>query len=125
MLRRDSERLLDTAASLAEGAPDHPASRWGLGVLAPAVLGLHALGWLWEGRAPFLMGRPLRWTEIRGAEAVCLAVAALAGAAFLHAHFFWTPHPRFHGYGDLGKIVSLTGFVAALCGLVWFGLIAG
>ncbi|NNJ25126.1 hypothetical protein LzC2_11890 [Planctomycetes bacterium LzC2] len=123
MLRRDSERFVDAVESLGEEAPDHPVSRWIAGALTPSILGLHAVQWLWAGRAPFVAGRPLRWTELHGAEAACLAGAALAGAAFLHAHFFWTPHPHYHGYGALGKLASLVGFIAALAGFVWYGFL--
>lgn len=123
MLRRDSERLVETVESLADSAPDHPVSRGVFGAILPAILALHGVRGLWKGRMPFVGGRPLRWLELHGAEALCLAAAALAAAAFLHAHFFWTPHPRFHGYGALGKIAGLLAFVAAAAGFVWFGLI--
>ncbi len=100
LLRTQNEDLLETAAALGESADENPISRWVKGVIFP-VVPLLVSGF-------FALRALMRWMELdvvnspARRELIFLAGFSLLFfnvAMFMHAHFFWTPHPRWHIVG--------------------------
>ena len=52
-----------------------------------------------------------------GASAVAIGVTFVAISSLLHFHFFWSWRQKFHGYAQLGKVLSLLGMAG---GIIYF-----
>ena len=113
-LRWEKEALLNAAESLSETADTDPRSRWIAGVgfaLLPAILGTFLLGrmvwqyWQWENVNPSAM-RVLQ-------HYLAWGLGLLAIGALMHFHFFWTPHPKYHAVGWVGKNLA-AGLIALI-----------
>ena len=46
----------------------------------------------------------------------CLLLAVAAG---VHCHWFWSNHPRWHGAGQLGKLIAIVGVIAGAAWLLY------
>lgn len=104
LLRREKEAILLTTESLSESADCDPRSRWIIGVGFAAVPAIVGAIILWQ-----MALRYVQWENINPSAARELqhyfawGAGALGVAAFMHFHFFWTPHPKYHVVGWLGK----------------------
>src|SRR5688572_18471244 len=106
--------IVDLAGGLAENAAADPASRWGLGVGAALLTACYGTYCVLAQRAWVPRTRPLGIHEWQGATAVAIGLLVLCLAAVMHCHWFWSSHPRWHGFGQLGKLVAVAGVVASL-----------
>jgi hypothetical protein len=109
--------IFDVASDIADNAPDDPKSRWLWGVVAAGALAAYGVRCLILQRAIAPRSRPIGVRELIGGDAMALGCLCLCVAAFMHAHWFWSGHPRWHGYGQLGKLVTMIGVVASVA---WF-----
>jgi hypothetical protein len=94
---------------------DQPAQgpwyQWGLGVAVPLFLlgfGIHAII---VRHADYGDQVPM---ILHGLNAICLGIAAMSAALFLHCHYFWGNIYDQAWFAVLGKIVAGCGFVAGL-----------
>ena len=107
LLRGEKEAFLQTAESLGDSADGDPRSRWIMGVGFAAVPAIVGTIILWQ-----MALRYMQWENINPSAARELqsyfawGAGALGVAAFMHFHFFWTPHPKYHFVGWLGKILA-------------------
>ena len=121
----DGQGFVKIAESVAADADADPFSRWIAGVIFAAIVAgfgvvhfVAAAGW-----------PPLHWLfkvwHVREASSVAaVGWFLLALAVFMHAHFFWTPHPRWHALGRLGKIIGAL-VIAILLLIAAIGGVAG
>jgi hypothetical protein len=111
--------LIDLAESLADNAAPEPPQRWILGVGAALLIGSYGLYCAVTRHAWVPRTRPIGMHEWHGVDAVAIGCALLFLAAFAHCHWFWSSHPRWHGYGQLGKLVAIIGIIASLAWLLY------
>lgn len=104
----DGEEIVELSESLAESAKPNPIVGWLVGV--GAALGIAGYGTVCLVTRSATFVDEAR-TVFHGAEAIALGVSYLAIACFLHAHFFWSWRPRFMGYAQIAKALSM--FVVA------------
>lgn len=115
LLPGEKEAILTTAETLSESADASARSRWICGVifpLAPAAAGL-----VYATRAGSIWLQSETWSAIVRHDVVKSlgpALLLLSAAVFMHTHFFWTPHPRWHFAGWLGKNAAALVFAAVL-----------
>jgi hypothetical protein len=124
MRPHQKEAFLDLAESLAESADPDPARKWLLGLTTALALAGYGVYCLLTQRAWVLQTRPLRIHEWQGTSALALGCLLVATGAFLHCHWFWNSHPRWHGWGEIGKLPALLGIIASLAWLLYEALFA-
>jgi hypothetical protein len=111
--------LIDLAESLGDNAAPDPLQRWILGVAAALPIGGDGLYCVLARHAWVLTTRPLGLHERHGADAVAVGGALLFLAAFVHCHWFWSGHLRWHGYGQIGKVVAIIGVIVSIGWLLY------
>ena len=110
-----TNKFFDLAANVAENAPPDPAARWLLGAAASGILAAYGVYCLATQTAWLPQTRPrLGLAEYSGSMALAVGCLLLAAAAFMHFHWFWSSHPRWHGVGQAGKLFALVGIVASI-----------
>jgi hypothetical protein len=115
-----NERLVDLAADVAENAPPDPAARWMLGAAASGILAAYGVYCLATQTAWLPQTRPrLGLAEYSGSMALAVGCLLLAAAAFMHFHWFWSSHPRWHGVGQAGKLFAIVAFIASTAWLLY------
>ena len=119
MYPHQKEAIVDLAEALADNAAPDPARRWMLGIGAAAALACYGAWCVAAQRAWVPHTRPLGIQEWHGATAVAVGCLLLGIAAAIHAHWFWSNHPRWHGLGQVGKLVALVGVVASVVWLLY------
>ena len=109
---------LDVAGNLS-GRPESTIwSTWVGGVMAP--LGMAGYGvYCCLVHQALIPGDAYSSLVLHGRAGVALGLAWLSGGVFLHFHYYWPTVARFCPFANLGKGISLLGFIAAL-GYVWW-----
>ena len=113
-MRHRGEHLIDVASTVAENAAHEFWARWILGVAAAGMLAAYGGYCLITQHALLPRTKPLGLAEWSGGIAVAVGSLYLSAAALMHCHWFWSGHPRWHGQGQIGKLVSLVAIVASL-----------
>jgi hypothetical protein len=97
---------------------------WAIGVIAALALAVYGSICIYTQSATWVGGDDLDLAlghvpqmHCQGAGAVALGIAFVATASLLHCHFFWSWRERFHGYAQLGKLLSLVGIAG---GMIYF-----
>lgn len=69
--------------------------------------------------------RGLSWRlhSITGTNAVIEGVVFACLALWSHSHWFWSDHPRLHGYAELGKIISLVGLIGSFAFAIFYSFV--
>jgi len=124
LLPGEKETIHRSVESLSDTADADPRSRWIMGVVfaaAPAIVGGIILLQValqygqWEKITPSA-SRELQRGFAWGA---CL----LSVAAFMHFHFFWTPHAKFPAVGWIGKTAAAGLLVVILLAVLFRGFV--
>ena len=106
----------ETNAKVAESLSRPPSGgrlrMWLLGV-ALALLPIYYAIRCWLTDHAVLIGRHGTRLDLTGPAARGIAVAAIAVALFMHAHWFWGLHPRLAGWSPILKVPALLLFLAA------------
>ncbi len=116
----ENRNLLDLAEGLAGGHPGSLFTTIGLGGFAAVALAMYGLMCVLAQEATFIGSRPVKIVRYSGTPAVCLGVAYVAVAVFMHSHFMWSSSERFHVLGQLGKLLSATVVATAIGYLVYY-----
>jgi hypothetical protein len=119
MYPHQKEAFVDLADGLAENAPIDPAGKWLVGLGAALVTAAYGAYCLVTGRAWVPRTQPLGWYAWHGDEALAAGCLMLALAAVLHCHWFWSNHPRWHGWGQIGKTLALVGVIASVSWMLY------
>jgi hypothetical protein len=119
MYLHHQEDLVDLAEILAENADSDPFQKRLLGLGAPLLIGAYGASCALLPRTWALRTRPLELVEWRGAGAVAFGCLLISLAAVIHCHWFWSSHPRWHGFGQLGKLLALVGLIASVAWLLY------
>jgi hypothetical protein len=109
-----SRQPMDLAELLSDGTTATRPVQWLVGVGLAAPLAVYSLACIVNQTALFPRTRPLGIVEIQGANAVAVGAFYLSLAAFIHCHWFWSVHPVYLGYAQIGKALSLAGVIGAL-----------
>jgi hypothetical protein len=112
----------DISEGLSESTSAGRAQQWIVGVGLAGLLALYAIACMTSQRALFLNGRPLGIIEMQGSNAIAVGVFYLSAALFIHCHWFWSAHPDYHAFAQLGKIACLAGIVGGL-GYLFYNVI--
>lgn len=120
-LRGWSNHVGDLGDATSAGA----VQKWLVGVVFALLLGNYAVQCLLDQSAVILGIKPLRIVEVRGTEAIALGALFLSAAVFTHCHWFWSDHPRFYGYAQLGKILSLLAAIGSLGAFFYHIIVLG
>lgn len=107
--RRDDGRWLSEL--LSESTSAGPVQRRVVGIGLAVPLFLYSADCMVTQTAVFLGSRPLRFVAYFGLDALAVGLLYLFAAIFLHAHWFWSNHPRFYGYAHLAKHISAVGVI--------------
>jgi hypothetical protein len=124
MYFRHQEDLVDLAGILAENADPDPVQKKVLGLGAPLLISAYGASCALLPRTWALRTRPLEIVEWRGTRAVAFGCLLLSLAAVMHCHWFWSSHPRWHGFGQIGKIAALIGVIASVVWLLYAEFLA-
>jgi hypothetical protein len=92
-------------------------NRWFGGWILPLALAAYAVWIFVTGKATFFADDSGR--VLTGGAALADGLAWLCIASFCHFHYFWPALPRLGILTDLGRALSLVGFLAALGCVVW------
>jgi len=95
------------------GTPDvDEGGRWGYGVVLAALPILWGIWCILDGEVTV----PARGSvkELTGAAATAFGLVFVSIGAFMHFHYFWAPHKTLWRFAELGKILSILGFLGAL-----------
>lgn len=96
---------------------------WAYGIMCSGVIALYGLSCVVTQSALFIgrsrSSRSFRLIEYGGRPAVALGLSYIAIAIFMHCHFCWSEHEKYHGYAALGKLVSMLGGVAGIVFLIF------
>jgi hypothetical protein len=98
---------------LDDDAPQDSFSKWGWGVVSPALIAAVGVSNIVWQRAT-LFGRRGLSMPLTGYDAVALGVVFLSVAALMHAHYFWSASQRWWAHAEVVKVVSL---IAGLLGI--------
>ncbi len=95
--------------------PQGPISKWLVGIAAPVAILIYAINILLTNHGIFYgnYGQQYGQMEVTGPTAKALGLAALSLAIFLHCHYFWGNIYHLSAAAVLGKILSLTTFIAS------------
>jgi len=108
------EELIDAASALAENSAHEFWARWILGAAAAGLLAAYG-GWCVVTQHAWLSRtRPLGMAEWFGGMAIAAGCLYLSSAALMHCHWFWSGHPRWHGFGQFGKLIAIVAVVASI-----------
>lgn len=115
----DSARLTQAVESLAEDAEPDPFQRVIGGIILAAGVALAGVAHF-AAAADWPMFAWLfdLWHWRRPISLVGVGGLLCAAAIFLHAHYFWTPHPRWHAWGRIAKCLAAILIVALLLAVV-------
>jgi len=95
---------------------------WAYGIVCSGAIALYGVSCVVTQSALFVGGRrsfrSFLFVEYTGNPAVALGLSYIAAAVFLHCHFCWSEHEKYHGYAALGKMGALVGVVAGIVFLV-------
>ena len=94
---------------------DGPPSRfykWVVGIGGACVFAVLA-ALCWVSRKALLPGH-LSTMPLEGGSAIAMGVVLLAIGVFLFAHYFCSNSQRLGGLTDIGKMISLLGFIGGL-----------
>lgn len=120
MRRRDRRQSgFDIADVLDSCTSGGKFSLWAYGVVSSSAIALYGLSCVATQTAKFIGHRPVRIVEYSGSQAVALGLSYISAAVFLHCHFCWSEHEKYHGYAAIGKVVSLLGAVAGMVFLIF------
>ncbi|MCA9043631.1 MAG: hypothetical protein KDA69_04875 [Planctomycetaceae bacterium] len=114
-----AETLMDSAEDRSQG------TIWGKGISLALVVAYFGVTCFLTNSATFISLRPMRLITYSGVPAAALGFSCLAAAMFMHCHWVWSSHEKYHGYGTLGKLLAATAFVIALLTFAISGLIGG
>ena len=123
LLPGEKEAIQCTAESLGDTADTDPRSHGIMGVGLAAAGALFAAVILWKvliqcwqwANTPFATGeleRQFTW-----------GTGLLAASAFMHFHFFWTPSPKYHAIGQVGKTLAAGAIVVILLTALFRGFV--
>ena len=110
----DNRNVFDLAGRLAEPHRGELVSVVGIGIGAAAILAIYGLMCALTQEATFFGSRPIKIVKYSGTPAICLGAAYVSLAVFMHSHFTWSSSNRYHGFGQIGKVVSAASFVIAI-----------
>lgn len=113
-MRDKNQRDWPKIAEILDRISTDRAQQWVMGVGIPALIALYSVFCCLSQRALFLGARPVRIVELHGASATAIGVMYFAAALFMHCHWYWSSHPEYHGYAELGKTVCMMGGVGGL-----------
>ncbi|MFV2068840.1 MAG: hypothetical protein ACC645_17885, partial [Pirellulales bacterium] len=91
----------------------HPIATWGIGIVAALVMATYGLACVVAQEATFFGGRPIAIVTYTGTLAMCLGVAYVSLALFMHCHFTWSHSERYHGFAHIGQLISAATTAAA------------
>lgn len=111
--RGDGSWLTDL---LSESTNAGRVQQWIVGVGLAVPLLVYALFCMVQQTAHFFKSRPARLIEVHGSSAVAIEALCLCLSTFLHAHWFWSNHPRLYGYAQLAKVASAIGLICCVGG---------
>lgn len=115
-MRRLSENrnIFDVAERFSDSHDGNLTSVFGIGIVAAAAIAIYGLSCVFRQDAIFFASRPIKVVHYAGTPAVCLGAAYISLAVFLHAHFTWSGSERFHAFGQVGKLISLSALLASI-----------
>lgn len=119
MYPHQREAFVDLAEGLAENAAPDPVRRWALGMAAALALATYGAYCLVVQRAWVPQTRPLGIHQWHGPSALAVGCLLVSLAAFIHCHWFWSNHPYWHGFGQLGKLIAAVGAIASIAWLLY------
>ena len=96
--------------------PDTFWAKWFGGILFPLILAAYGVSRCVAQQA-VLPGRGILY--LNGRPAVAMGVAVICAGCFLHFHYFWGNLRRLCVFSDLGKMLSLLGFIGAFGFVLW------
>lgn len=99
---------------LSHSAEGNLIALWAWGVVAALLIAAYGAYCLVVGEATFIGTRPLRIVQCTGTPAMCIGVALIAVACFMHLHFVWSHHERYWGLAALGKTICAAALAMAL-----------
>ena len=104
---------------LLDAAPRDTLCAWAVGVISAVAIAVYGAICIWTQSATWVAGDDSSSQVMHsyGASAVGLGITFVAIAGLLHFHFFWSWRPKFHGYAQMGKVLSLLG---AAGGIIYF-----
>ncbi|MCA9214421.1 MAG: hypothetical protein KDB27_15220 [Planctomycetales bacterium] len=116
----ENRNIFDFAEKLSESHNGNLVSAVLIGIVAAAALAIYGSTCIVTQHATFIGSRPLKVVSYAGIPAICLGVAYIAAALFMHCHFVWFSDSRFHAIGEIGKLISAAGVVLAIVYLLYY-----
>jgi hypothetical protein len=115
-MRRLSENrnLFDLAEGLSNPHRGNLTSVLGIGVVASLFMATYGLVCVVAQEATFVGSRPIEIVTYTGTPAICLGVAYVSAALFMHCHFTWSDSERYHGVAQIGKLISAATLALAI-----------
>jgi hypothetical protein len=107
---------------LAEHFSDTPQptfwSKWLGGMILPLSFSAYGIKCCIFKQATFY-GSHRSELVLEGEVAIAFGLAWICAGAFLHFHYFWSALKQLLPYSNLGKLLSLLGFISAAAYLAW------
>ena len=110
--------------NLAETPEADRVARWAGGVglaLFPLAVGVYFM----ITQTAWLVSGPGGVMRLDGPPAIAEGLAFVALAGLMHSHWFWCPHPKWCGAGELGKIASLPLLAGSVFYVLFWGIVCG
>jgi hypothetical protein len=123
MRNRSARSVFDLAEELAGSTSAGRVERWIVGVVFAVVLALYSVVCIVSQSAFYPRVRPLGLIEVQGTQARAVGVLYLSAALFIHCHWFWSAHTDYHGYAQVGKLLSLVGILVGVGHLMYHSLL--
>jgi hypothetical protein len=114
-----TRRIVDIVEQLGDRGSGSRSKELMYGIVVAALLALFGLWCIASRSALFLAAQPMRIVTYTGAEAVAVGTAYLSIALFLNSHWYWLNHERWHGIGQIGRVVSLLGLIGGIGRLIY------
>lgn len=102
----------DAAEVFASAPSGGRTKQWLVGLVLAAVPIVYGVVCIRRGHTT-LFGRGTN-SDLTGDAAFWLALAYIAGGAFLHFRYFWGLSERLSNFSDLGEVISLLFFLLSL-----------